>query len=153
MQNHAVQFKLVLAPSAGKFVSILFSFWIIAGVLSAIGAAFLLKNNALSVLLFPVLPFLLTILLYNRLMATCTVRVDENGFSMDIAPGSLMIKAGLKSWRWDEVLQYKQSTGRWSVLIVRCADERPMQLSGSELDSLYQYLKTHFPEKKKTGWW
>ncbi len=152
MQNPEVQFNLYLAPSAGKFVSILFSFWIIAGVLSAFAAAFFLNSNGFSVLLFPVLPFLLTILLYNRLMATCTVRADENGLSIDIAPGSLMIKAGLKRWGWDDVLHYKQSIGRWSVLIIRCAGERPMQLSGSELDSLYQYLKTHFPEKKKTGW-
>ena len=85
-------------------------------------------------------------------MATCTVRVDENGLFMDTAPGSLMIKSGLKRWGWGEVLHYKKSIGRWSVLIIRCADERPMQLSGSELDGLYEYLKTHFPEKEKTGW-
>lgn len=153
MQTTREQFDLYLAPSVGSFLSILVPFWLLSGVLCALCAGYFFGGGGLAVLIFPVLPLVLTILLSNRLMAKCTLVADENGLSMDIAPGSLILKSGLKRWTWDEVLKFRETFGRFYVLYLWCAGQRRLQLSGSDYDRLCQYLKTHFPEKEKKGWW
>lgn len=144
------EFRLRRYPPFGGYILVLFPSFFLFAIGGAILSNLLLRG--LQWLGFPFFPMLPTFFLAYYLQPPCEVRTDETGITVHTLRHSVGLRAGEQYWPWPHLSHYQLTSNRGIFLRLQFGPEEVIFV-GNGAYPLRTFLKTHFPEREKKGFW